>query len=226
MKNSRFQRLFAEFLGTAGLLAIVVGSGIMAERLSSGNDGVALLANTLATVAGLFVLITAFGAISGAHFNPVVTVVALIHGEISVTEAIGYITAQIIGAIAGTGIANIMFDLPLIFPSSKPRSGVGQWTGEFIATFGLVAVIIAMSRQHRSIPLIAAAVAAWIAAAYWFTSSTSFANPAVTIARSLSDTFAGIRPVDVIPFIAAQFAGGLAAAFIFHRLIPKETNGN
>jgi len=226
MKNSRFQSLFAEFLGTAALLAIVVGSGIMAERLSSGNNALALIANSLAIVAGLFVLITAFGAISGAHFNPVVTVIALIHGEISAPDAIGYVTAQIIGAIAGTCIANLMFDLPLIFPSIKPRSGVGQWTGEFVATFGLVAVIIAMSRQQRSITLIAAAVASWILAACWFTSSTSFANPAVTIARSLSDTFTGIRPVDVVPFIMAQFAGGLAAAFIFHRLIPKERNGN
>jgi len=225
MNSSSFQRQFVEFLGTAGLLAIVVGSGIMAERLSSGNNGVALLANTLATVAGLFVLITVFGAISGAHFNPVVTIVALIHGEISAADAIGYVTAQIIGAIAGTCIANLMFDLPLVFLSSRPRSGVGQWTGEFVATFGLVGVIIAMSRQQRSIPLIAAAVASWIAAAYWFTSSTSFANPAVTIARSLSDTFAGIRPNDVMPFIAAQFAGGLTAAFLFHRLIPKEKNG-
>lgn len=216
------RRLAAEFIGTAMLLATVVGSGIMAERLAGGNVAVALLANTIATGAALFTLIVMFARTSGAHFNPVVTLVDLIDGGTNAKDAILYVIAQITGAILGTALANLMFGLPAFFTSTKVRTGPSQWLGEFVATFGLVAVIVATTRQKLSVPVIAAGVACYITAAYWFTSSTSFANPAVTIARSLSDTFAGIRPVDAPAFIGAQIAGGLAAAFLFRWLIPKE----
>lgn len=216
------RRLVAEFIGTALLLAVVVGSGIMAERLAGGNTAVALLANTIATGAALFSLIMMFGLVSGAHFNPVVTAVTVIDGETSVRDAACYLVAQILGALLGTAVANLMFDLPVFFASTKIRTGFSQWLGEFVATFGLVAVIIAVARRHKSLAIIAASVACYITAAYWFTSSTSFANPAVTIARSLSDTFAGIRPADAPAFIAAQLAGGLAAAVVFRWLIRKE----
>jgi glycerol uptake facilitator-like aquaporin len=216
------RRLAAEFIGTALLLATVVGSGIMAERLAGGNAAVALLGNTIATGAMLFVLITMFANISDAHFNPLVTVLDLSGGGLGAKEAGLYLMAQVTGAVAGTGVANLMFDLPAFFASTKVRTGASQWLGEFVATFGLIAVIKAVSRQYKSTTVIAAAVACYITAAYWFTSSTSFANPAVTIARSLSDTFAGIRPVDVPAFIAAQSAGGVAAAVLFRWLIPKE----
>ena len=204
------------------LLTAVVGSGIMAERLAGGNVAVALLANTIATGAALFVLIVMFSKVSGAHFNPVVTLVYAIGGGTNAREGMLYTVAQITGALLGTAIANLMFELPIFFASGKVRTGGAQWLGEFVATFGLVGVIIACSRKHNSIAIVAAAVAAYITAAYWFTSSTSFANPAVTIARSLSDTFAGIRPVDVPAFMAAQVLGGVVAILLFRWLTPKE----
>lgn len=222
MKVYISRKFVAEFLGTAMLLAAVVGSGIMAERLAGGNVAIALLANTIATGAALFALIVMFAKTSGAHFNPVVTLVDAIDGGTTGKGAVSYIVAQITGALFGTALANLMFDLPAFFASTKTRTGFSQWLGEFVATFGLVAVIIATTRAHKSIAITAASVACYITAAYWFTSSTSFANPAVTIARSLTDTFAGIRPVDAPAFIAAQIAGGLAAAFIFRWLVPKE----
>lgn len=215
------RRLAAEFMGTAMLLAAVVGSGIMAERLSGGNVAIALLANTLATGAALVTLILMFAPLSGAHFNPVVSMSATINRELAWKDFAFYTAAQFVGAIIGVALANKMFDLPAFFVSQTTRTGFGQWLAEFVASFGLVGVIIAVSRRHKVLPT-ALAVAAYIVAAYWFTSSTSFANPAVTLARSLSDTFAGIRPLDAPAFIAAQIAGGLSAAFIFRWLIPKE----
>lgn len=214
------KKLVAEFLGTAGLLTAVVGSGIMAERLTS-DTAVALLANTIATGAALVALIFTFAPISGAHFNPAVTLSARLSGAVGWKDAGLYLVAQFSGALLGVGIANLMFDLPFLFASTKQRTGFAQGLGEFVATFGLVGVIHACSRLQKSfaVPVV---VASYITAAYWFTSSTSFANPAVTVARSLSDTFAGIRPVDVAGFIVAQILGALAATLIFSWLIPKE----
>ena len=215
MINGTFsRRLAAEFIGTAMLLYAVVGSGIMAERLAGGNTAVALLANALATGAALFALILMFAPVSGAHFNPVVSLSAALHGEISWRSALHNAVVQIAGAVLGVVIANLMFDLPPILVSTKLRMGAGQWLGEFVATFGLIGVIIAVSKRYRT-ELVALAVAAYITGAYWFTSSTSFANPAVTIARSLSDTFAGIRPVDVPLFVVFQLLGALSASFVF-----------
>ncbi len=214
------RRLAAEFIGTAMLLCAVVGSGIMAERLAGGNVAVALLANTLATGAALAALILMFAPTSGAHFNPVVSLSAVINREMSWSDAVLYTIIQITGALLGVAAANLMFGLPPFFASTKVRTGFGQWLGEFIATFGLVAVVIAVSRKFK-IPVVALAVAAYITGAYWFTSSTSFANPAVTIARSLSDTFTGIRPADIMPFIAVQLLGGVTASFLFNWLIQK-----
>jgi glycerol uptake facilitator-like aquaporin len=219
MKTSLQRRVIAEFLGTAFLLAAVVGSGIMAERLSAGNNAVALLANTIATGAALVALILTFGPISGAHFNPAVTVSDALLGGISWSDAVFYIAAQVTGAIGGVVLANVMFELPPIFLSTKVRTGPAQWLAEFIAAFGLLAVIWGCSRRYRS-ETVPFAVAAYITAAYWFTSSTSFANPAVTIARSLSDTFAGIRPVDAPAFIVFQFIGAITATFLFRWLVP------
>jgi glycerol uptake facilitator-like aquaporin len=216
-----FRRLAAEFLGTAMLLCAVVGSGIMAERLAGGNVAIALLANTIATGAALVALILMFAPISGAHFNPVVSMAAAINGETSWSDAAIYTMVQILGGLLGVAVANLMFDLPVFFASTKIRTGFGQWLGEFVASFGLVGVIVAVSRQHK-IPIIAIAVATYITAAYWFTSSTSFANPAVTIARSMSDTFAGIRPADAPAFIAAQILGAVSASFLFNWLVPKK----
>ncbi len=196
------------------LLMAVVGSGIMAERLAGGNVAIALLANTIATGAALFALIAAFAPVSGAHFNPVVSFSAAMSGESSWKDGAFYTAIQIAGAVLGVAVANLMFDLPVLFASTRVRTGFGQWLGEFVATFGLVAVIIAVSRQHKT-TTVAFAVAAYITAAYWFTSSTSFANPAVTIARSMSDTFAGIRPADAPAFIAAQILGAGAATLLF-----------
>ena len=213
------RRSVAEFLGTAFLLMAVVGSGIMAERLSGGNNGLALLANTIATGAALVALIFTFGPISGAHFNPAVTACDALELGISIRDACLYIAAQLAGAISGVGLANSMFELPVFFASTKVRTGFSQWLAEFVATFGLLAVIWGCSRLQRSF-VTPIAVAAYITAAYWFTSSTSFANPAVTIARSLSDTFAGIRPVDAPAFIVAQLAGAFAATFLFRWLAP------
>ena len=221
MKANISRRLAAEFIGTTGLLAAVVGSGIMAERLAGGNVAIALLANTLATGAALVALIFAFAPISGAHFNPVVTLSDALSGGIGWRDAAPYLAAQFCGAMLGVGIADLMFDLPMFFASTKTRTGFSQWLGEFVATFGLIAVIHGCSRLHKAI-VMPFAVAAYITAAYWFTSSTSFANPAVTIARSLSDTFAGIRPADAPAFVAAQLLGALSATFLFRWLVPIE----
>ncbi len=221
MKASLTRRFVAEFLGTAMLLATVVGSGIMAERLAGGNAAVALLANTIATGAALFVLILSFAAVSGAHFNPAVTVTEALRGNIPIREAAAYLLAQFTGAILGVVVANAMFELPLIFASQKARTGTAQWLSEFVATFGLVFVIAATVRI-KSRFAVPAAVAAYISAAYWFTASTSFANPAVTFARSLSDTFAGIRPVDVPMFGVVQLIGAVAAMYLSSWLFGSE----
>ena len=219
MKPNLRRRLIAEFLGTGFLVATVVGSGIMAERLANGNLALALLANTLATGAALVALILTFGPISGAHFNPVVSVADAIERGLSWPEASSYVVAQVFGGIGGTLVAHTMFTLPLVSLSRHVRSGSGQFVAEFIATFGLLSVIWGCSRSRSSV--IPFAVGSYIAAAYWFTSSTSFANPAVTIARALSDTFAGIRPIDVPLFVVAQLAGGVAATLLFRWLIPN-----
>lgn len=219
--SNGIRRYVSEFIATAFLLAAVVGSGIMAERLAGGNVAIALLANTLATGAALAALILAFGRVSGAHMNPAVSFAEALGGSLAWRDAGVYAVAQIAGAIAGTAAANVMFDLPAVFASQKVRSGPGLWLAEFIATFGLVGVVIAVSRRH-TLAATAAAVATYITAAYWFTSSTSFANPAVTIARMLSDTFAGIRPADAPAFIGAQLVAAAAAAFVFGWLVPEE----
>lgn len=207
------RRVTAEFIGTAFLLAGVVGSGIMAQRLAGGNIALALLANTLATGGVLACMIAALGPISGAHFNPAVSIAAAVRGVLSWADACAYIPAQIAGAIAGVAAANVMFGLPVFFSAHRVRSGPAQWFAEIVATFGLLLVIWCCVRFAPNFT--AVAVAAYIVAAYWFTSSTSFANPAVTIARALSDTFAGIRPVDVPPFIVAQLVGALGATALF-----------
>jgi glycerol uptake facilitator-like aquaporin len=201
------RRAFAEFLGTALLVATIVGSGIMAEHLAAGNAAIALLANSLATAAMLFVLITALSPISGAHLNPAVSLAFALRLQLTWPLFTAYIGAQFAGAIAGTLLAHAMFALPLTQQSSHHRTGLGQWLGEGIATAGLVFTIFTLARHRAS--AVAAGVALYIGAAYWFTSSTSFANPAVTIARSLTDTFSGVAPSDVLPFIAAQLAGAL-----------------
>ena len=212
------RRVVAEALGTAFLLAVVVGSGIMGERLADGNVAIALLANSLATGAGLIALIFMFGPVSGAHFNPVVTLSQAWQKNMSAAEVAPYIAAQIIGAFAGVAAAHLMFGEALFFASEHSRSGGAQWWSEFIATFGLLAVIIGSSRTRPSVTPFA--VAAYITAAYWFTSSTSFANPAVTLARAASNTFAGIRPLYTPGFILAQLAGAGAATLCFCWLYP------
>ncbi|MGB7750986.1 MAG: MIP/aquaporin family protein [Candidatus Acidiferrales bacterium] len=213
------RRIVSEFLGTGFLVAAVVGSGIMGERLAGGNVAIALLANTIATGAALAALIFTFGPISGAHLNPAVTIVDAIERGVSWTVAACYVPAQCAGAICGAIAAHLMFGLPAIALSHHARSGSAQVFSEFVATFGLLCVIWGCSRQYSgAVPF---AVAAYITAAYWFTSSTSFANPAVTLARSLSDTFAGIRPTDVPLFIAGQLAGALAATLLFRWLVPR-----
>jgi len=217
------RRLAAEFIGTAFLLAAVVGSGIMAERLAGGNAALALLANTIAIGAALVALILTFGPISGGHFNPVVTLCDAWKGVITAREAVFYLPAQFAGALLGVAIANLMFDLPAFFASTKVRTGPSQWLGEFVATFGLLAVIWGCTRL-RKVVIVPFAVGAYITAACWFTSSTSFANPAVTVARSLTDTFTGIRPADVPAFIVAQIAGGVAATLFFSWLIPLKSD--
>jgi len=210
------QRAATEAIGTAFLLMAVVGSGIMAERLSGGNVGLALLANSAATGAALAALILAFAHISGAHFNPVVTLADAMQGGIAWREAPVYVAAQIVGAFAGVAVAHLMFGLPVFFASHHARSGAPLLLSEFMATFGLLAVIWGCGRARPS--AVPYAVGAYIAAAYWFTSSTSFANPAVTLARAVSDTFAGIRPVDAPGFIAAQVVAALVAVFYFRWL--------
>jgi glycerol uptake facilitator-like aquaporin len=216
------KRSLVEGLGTAVLLAAIVGSGIMAERLSGGNHAIALLANTLATGAALMCLIAAFGPISGAHFNPAVSFADAMRGGLGWRDVPAYWLAQVSGAAAGVAVAHAMFGLPLFFISHHARAGPALWLAEFIATFGLLAIIWGSVRSRS--PLIPFSVAGYIVAAYWFTSSTSFANPAVTFARSLSDTFAGIRPPDASAFIAAQFLGAACATLLFAWLapIPKE----
>ncbi|MEX0337739.1 MAG: aquaporin [Arenibacterium sp.] len=215
------RRLFAEWLGTLFLLATVVGSGIMAERLADGNMAIALLGNTIPTGAILVVLILVFGPISGAHFNPAVTLSFAIRREIGPGESAGYVAAQVAGGIIGVIAAHVMFDNPLIDPSTTVRSGFGQWTGEFVATFGLVATILGcLKSRPEAVPY---AVGLYITAAYWFTSSTSFANPAVTIARGFSDTFAGISPSDVAAFIVAQLVAAVVATGVFGWLLKEES---
>jgi glycerol uptake facilitator-like aquaporin len=212
------RRTTAESVGTALLLATVVGSGIMGERLSGGNVAIALLANTIATGAGLVALILTFGPISGAHFNPAVTLADASQGGLPWKEVPVYIIAQVVGAFAGVATADVMFELPVFFASRHARHGASQLFSEFVATFGLLAVIWGCARLRSSaVPF---AVGAYITAAYWFTASTSFANPAVTIARSASDTFAGIRPIDTPGFIVAQLLGAAAATLLFRWLIP------
>lgn len=214
------RRAVAEALGTMLLLAAVVGSGIMGERLAGGNAGVALLANTIATGAALVALILTFGPISGAHFNPAVTLADASQGGLNWREAPAYILSQMAGAFAGVACANLMFDLPVFFASNKERAGASQMFSEFVATFGLLAVIWGSARSLRA-AAVAFAVAAYIMAAYWFTASTSFANPAVTLARSMSDTFAGIRPLDAPGFIGAQLLGAAAATLLMRWLVPE-----
>jgi glycerol uptake facilitator-like aquaporin len=218
MKHSLTQRAWAEFFGTAFLVAAVTGSGIMAERLAGGNVALALLANTIATGAALGALILALAEISGAHLNPVVTLCSAFTGGFSWMDAPQYVAAQIFGGIGGVVSANVMFGLPLISLSHHARRGSAQVFSEFVATFGLLAVIYGCLHAGRNSSQIAVAVGSYITAAYWFTSSTSFANPAVTIARSLTDTFSGIEPAHVPLFIGAQLAGGAAAALLFRRL--------
>jgi glycerol uptake facilitator-like aquaporin len=216
MKISLSRRLASEFLGTAFLVAAVVGSGIMGERLAGGNIAIALLANTIATAAALAALILTLRPISGAHFNPVVSLAEAFAAGMKWREACFYAIGQITGGILGAACANIMFELPELSISHHARTGAPQWFSEFVATFGLILIIRGCSRfESQWVPV---AVASYIAAAYWFTASTSFANPAVTIARSLSDTFAGIRPADVLPFVAAQVCGGFSAVLVFEWL--------
>jgi len=213
------RRLVAEGLGTALLLAIVVGSGIMAERLAGGNTALALLANALATGAGLAALILTFGPVSGAHFNPAVTLSAAWQGELPRGAAAAYVAVQVAGAFAGVAAAHAMFGEPLFSVASHVRTGAGQWWSECLATFGLLGVIAGCSRSRPAVTPFA--VAAYITSAYWFTASTSFANPAVTLARAASDTFAGIRPADAPGFILAQLAGMAAATALFGWLYPR-----
>ena len=212
------RRVTAELIGTAMLLAAVIGSGIMGERLAGGNVAIALLANTLATGAALLALILTFGPISGAHFNPAITLADASQGGLAWREVPAYIAAQVFGAFLGVAIAHLMFGLPLFFASRHVRAGGRQMFSEFIATFGLVAVIWGCVRFRPA--MVPFAVAAYIMAAYWFTSSTSFANPAVTLARAASDTFVGIRPVDAPGFIIAQLFGAAAATLLFRWLTP------
>jgi glycerol uptake facilitator-like aquaporin len=215
------RRVTAEFFGTAFLVASVVGSGIMGERLAAGNVAVALLANTIATGAALVALIVTFGPISGAHFNPVVTLMDAWERGSPWKEAPHYIVGQLLGGITGTATANLMFGLPVISLSHHVRSGPAQVFSEFVATFGLVCVIWGSSRfRAGAVPFV---VGAYITAGYWFTASTALANPAVTIARCLSDTFSGIRPQDVLPFIVAQLVGGFAATVLFRWLAPIQS---
>jgi len=218
------KRVVAEGLGTFFLLAAVVGSGIMAERLANGNSALALLANTAATGGALVALIIAFGSLSGAHFNPVVTFAFAWRGNLPWGDVPFYLLAQFVGAIGGVMAANAMFGLPAIFLSQHTRSGLPQMFSEFIATLGLLSVILGASRQH--VGAIALAVGGYISAAYWFTASTSFANPAVTVARALSDTFAGIRPADVPGFVVAQCAAAVLVTLMFRWLLPVDDDGN
>ncbi|MDO7840969.1 MIP/aquaporin family protein [Sphingomonas immobilis] len=214
------RKIAAEFLGTAMLLAVVVGSGIMGQRLAGGNDALALLGNTIATGAGLIVLIHMFGPVSGAHFNPAVTLVVVMRRGIAPGAAAAYVVAQTAGALSGVWLAHAMFAEPLIQISAKLRDGWPQGLSECIATFGLIGTILSTQRSRPEFTPVA--VGLYITAAYWFTASTSFANPAVTLARSLSDTFAGIAPSSVPLFIAAQIAGAVLALAVFAWLLEEE----
>lgn len=216
------RKLLAEFLGTALLLATVVGSGVMGVALANGNNAIALLANAGATAGVLYVLIVLFGPLSGAHFNPAVTLVMHLRGEIGRRDAVAYVLVQTIAAILGVLLAHAMFGLPLIEHSSHIRTGPAQWISESVATFGLLLTILLGARHRPS--AIPALVASYIFAAYWFTASTSFANPAVTLARSLTQSFAGIRPGDVAGFVVAQVAGALLAFATGSLLIPREAH--
>jgi len=211
------RRLAAELLGSLLLAATVIGSGVMAQSLAGGNVAVALLANTAATVATLFVLIKLLGPISGAHFNPAVSFVLAQRRALAARDAAGYVVAQVVGCCLGAWLAHVMFALPIIETSQHVRSGAAQFVSEMVATFGLLLVVLGHARPKDA----AAMVAAWIGAAYWFTASTSFANPAITIARSLTDTFAGIRPLDAPGFIAAQLLGAALAASVASKLFPR-----
>lgn len=218
------RRLLAEFLGTGLLVAVVIGSGIGAQQLSPDDTGLQLLQNSLTTVFGLGVLILLFGPVSGAHFNPVVSAVDWLLGRrrgagLTGTEVVGYTAAQVVGGSVGAVLANVMFDLPALQISAQARAGVGLWIGEIVATAGLIALIVALARTGRA-ALSAGAVAAWIGAAYWFTSSTSFANPAVTLARMFSDTFAGINPTSTPMFVTAQIIGAALGATVAVALYP------
>ena len=213
------QKLFVEAIGSFFLFATVVGSGIMAEQLSGGNVAVALLGNTVATGAMLFVLITMLGPVSGAHFNPAVSLVFRLRGELKSVALFAFIAAQLAGGILGVWAAHAMFDQPILQFSQHVRTGPGQWLGEALATFGLVFTILAtIKAKPEAVPI---SVALYITAAYWFTSSTSFANPAITIARSLSDSFAGIAPAGVPAFIAAQLVGAVAAWAVMRFMLEK-----
>lgn len=222
MTFSLSRRLVAEFFGTALLLAIVVGSGIMGERLAGGNIAVALLGNSLATGAGLVVLILIFGPVSGCHINPAVTLAFVIRRDITRRDAVFYIAVQVLGAVVGVIVAHIMFDHPMIAVGIKARTGTGQWLGEAVATFGLVLTIMGCLRfRAAAVPY---AVGLYITAGYWFTSSTSFANPAVTLARSLTDTFTSIRAADAPMFIAAQIAGAMLAVTLARWILTEARN--
>jgi glycerol uptake facilitator-like aquaporin len=210
------RRLLAETLGTAGLLAVVVGSGIMAERLAGGNAAIALLANTLATVGGLYVLIELFAPVSGAHFNPVVSAVLAWRGVLPWALLLPYILAQMLGAALGAGLAHAMFGLPLVQLATQPRGGAGLWIAEAVATFALLLVVL-RARPER----VAAMVAATIGAGYWYTASTSFANPAATLGRMLTDSYTGIAPSSVPMFVLAQFAGAVSA-WAVHRALGED----
>ena len=216
----RRRALLAEALGSLLLFATVIGSGVMAERLAGGNVAIALLGNTLATGAILFVLITMFGPVSGAHLNPAVTLVMRLRGHLTTRMAFGYVTAQLAGGILGVWLAHAMFDLPILELSTKARGGAGQLIAEAVATFGLLLTILGTTQVRPT--AVAASVALYITAAYWFTASTSFANPAVTLARTLSNTFAGIAPDCVAPFIAAQLAGMAAALVVAAKLFTAQ----
>lgn len=221
---SAARRLCAEGLGTGLLLAVVVGSGIMAERLAGGSVGLALLCNAVATGGGLIALILTFGPVSGAHFNPAVTLSEAVSGAVKWREVPGYVAVQLVGAVLGVACADLMFGLPPWTLSAHVRTGAGQWLSEAVATFGLIGTIIGVSRRAPAVTPFA--VAAWIVAAYWCTASTSFANPAVTVARALTDTFAGIRPADVPGFLLAQTVGAAVATGLFGWLIPVMPQGD
>ncbi|MBV8502312.1 MAG: aquaporin family protein [Paucibacter sp.] len=219
MDSPLTKRLLAEGLGTMLLLAVVIGSGIMGERLAGGNAAVALLANTLATVAGLYVLIEVFGPISGAHFNPAVSLVMAGRRQLGWSDFAHYVLAQLLGAMLGAWLAHAMFELPVLEFSTKVRSGTGQWVAEVVATFGLLLVILRAPQQR-----VAAMVAAYIGAAYWFTASTSFANPAAAFGRMFSDSFAGISPGSVLGFVVAEFTGA-GLAMLAHGVLQARTKG-